>query len=38
MNFWAGLPVIACRVARDALNQTGESKNAEFAPAERLYL
>jgi uncharacterized protein (TIGR02302 family) len=32
---WAGLPVIAKLVARDALNQTGESKNAEFVLPER---
>jgi uncharacterized protein (TIGR02302 family) len=32
---WAGLPVIARLVARDALGQTGESKAAEFVLPER---
>jgi len=32
---WAGLPVIARLVARDALNQEGDSKNAEFVLPER---
>ena len=32
---WAGLPVIAKLVARDALNQTGESREIEFVLPER---
>ncbi len=32
---WAGLPVIAKLVARDALNQSGESRTAEFVLPER---
>ena len=32
---WAGLPVIARLVARDALGQAGESKEAEFVLPER---
>ncbi len=32
---WAGLPVIAKLVARDALNQTGESREVEFVLPER---
>ncbi|HME19925.1 MAG TPA: DUF4175 family protein [Acetobacteraceae bacterium] len=32
---WAGLPVIAELVARDALNQTGESREVEFVLPER---
>jgi uncharacterized protein (TIGR02302 family) len=32
---WAGLPVIARLVARDALNQPGESREAEFVLPER---
>ncbi len=34
-NPWAGLPVIARLVARDALGQEGDSKNAEFVLPER---
>ncbi len=34
-NPWAGLPVIAQLVARDALNQPGRSKEAEFILPER---
>jgi uncharacterized protein (TIGR02302 family) len=34
-NPWAGLPVIAQLVARDALNQPGRSKEAEFVLPER---
>ena len=32
---WAGLPVIAKLVARDALNQTGESREVEFVLPQR---
>jgi uncharacterized protein (TIGR02302 family) len=32
---WAGLPVVAKLVARDALSQTGDSKDAEFVLPER---
>jgi uncharacterized protein (TIGR02302 family) len=32
---WAGLPVIARLVARDALNQEGDSRDAEFVLPER---
>ena len=34
-NPWAGLPVVAQLVARDALNQAGKSKEAEFVLPER---
>jgi uncharacterized protein (TIGR02302 family) len=34
-NPWAGLPVVAQLVARDALNQPGKSKEAEFVLPER---
>jgi uncharacterized protein (TIGR02302 family) len=34
---WAGLPVIAKLVARDARNQTGESRDAEFVLPERQF-
>jgi len=34
---WAGLPVIAKLVARDALDQAGESREAEFVLPERLF-
>jgi len=34
-NPWAGLPVVAQLVARDALNQPGRSKEAEFVLPER---
>jgi uncharacterized protein (TIGR02302 family) len=34
-NPWAGLPVIAKLVARDALNQAGESREVEFVLPER---
>ena len=34
-NPWAGLPVIARLMAKDASGQTGESKDAEFALPER---
>ena len=34
-NPWAGLPVIAKLVARDALRQEGDSKDAEFVLPER---
>jgi uncharacterized protein (TIGR02302 family) len=34
---WAGLPVIAKLVARDALNQAGESREVEFVLPERMF-
>ena len=34
-NPWAGLPVVAKLVARDALDQSGESRDAEFVLPER---
>jgi uncharacterized protein (TIGR02302 family) len=34
---WAGLPVIAMLVARDALNQTGESREVEFVLPQRQF-
>ena len=34
---WAGLPVIAKLVARDALNQTGESREVEFVLPQRQF-
>jgi len=34
-NPWAGLPVVAQLVARDAVNQAGKSKEAEFVLPER---